>query len=89
MKKEIKKQVTNRLSRIEGQVRGLQKMVESEKYCVDIITLSSAIREALSSVENLMLKNHLSMHVVEQMKGKNKGKAIKEILKVYKLAKKK
>ena len=88
MRKDIKKRVDNRLKRIEGQVRGLQKMVDEEKYCVDVITQSSAIRSALSSVENLMLENHLSTHVLEQMKGKHSKKATEEILKVYKLAKK-
>lgn len=89
MKKEIKKQVHNRLKRVEGQVRGLEKMVMDEKYCVDVITQSSAIRSALSSVENLMLENHLSTHVIEQMKGRESKRAADEILKVYKLAKKK
>lgn len=89
MRADIKKQVQNRLKRIEGQVRGLQKMVEEEKYCVDIITQSSAIKEAISGVEDLMLENHLSTHVIEQIKsGKNK-QAISEILKVYRLAHKK
>jgi len=76
----------NRLRRIEGQVRGLQQMVESEKYCVDIITQSNAIKKALGSVENVMLEHHLSTHVVHQMRGKEEDKAINEILKVYKLA---
>jgi CsoR family transcriptional regulator, copper-sensing transcriptional repressor len=47
MKKSIQQSVTNRLRRIEGQVRGLERMVEEERYCVDIITQSNAIREAL------------------------------------------
>ena len=89
MRKDIQKQVYNRLKRIEGQVRGLQKMVEDEKYCVDVITQSSAVRHALSSVEDLMLENHMSTHVVEQMKGSQSKKAVAEILKIYKLAKKK
>lgn len=64
-------------------------MVDEEKYCVDIITQTSAIKEALSGVEGLMLENHLSTHVIEQMRsGKNK-QAISEILKVYRLAQKK
>lgn len=49
MKQDIKKQLQNRLRRIEGQVRGLQQMVESEKYCVDIITQSNAIKKALEA----------------------------------------
>ena len=88
MRKDIKKRLLRRLSIVEGQTRGLQKMVEDEKYCIDVITQSSAIRQALSSVEDLMLENHLSTHAQEQMKGKQSKKVAEEILKVYKLAKK-
>lgn len=65
------------------------QMVEEEKYCVDIITQSSAIKEALSGVEHLMLENHLATHVLQQMKGGNEKKAVGEILKVYKLSRRK
>ncbi len=89
MRADIKKQVQNRLKRIEGQVRGLHKMVDGDTYCIDVITQSNAIKEALSGVEHLMLENHLSTHVIEQIKsGKNKL-ATEEILKVYRLAQKK
>lgn len=89
MKASIKKQVLNRIKRIEGQVRGLQKMVEEEKYCVDIITQTSAVRKALSAVEDAMLENHLSTHVADQMKSGNVKKATAEVLLVYKISKKK
>ena len=89
MKIKIKKQVERRLKIIEGQVRGLQKMVDTEKYCIDIITQTSAIRQALSSVEDLMLENHLEEHAKHQIVGKQSQKMVKEILGVYKLAKKK
>lgn len=89
MQERIKKQVQNRLKRLEGQVRGLQKMVDEDKYCIDVINQSSAIRSALSSVENLMLENHLSEHVVHQMKGNQEKRAVKEIIEVFKRAKKK
>lgn len=89
MKKDIKTSVVRRLKLIEGQVRGVQKMVEDEKYCVDIIKQSSAIKVALTGVENLILENHLSTHVLEQMKGGKEKRAIEEILKVYKLAQRK
>lgn len=89
MKKDIKSSVTNRLRRIEGQVRGLQKMVDEEKYCIDIITQSSAIRSALSAVEDVMLENHLSEHVIHQMKQGQEKKAIEEIIGVFKKAKRK
>lgn len=89
MKEIIKKHALRRLKIAEGQVRGLQKMVEEEKYCIDIINQSLAIKEALSSFENLMLENHLSTHVIEQMKSKQASKAVREILSIYKLSKKK
>lgn len=89
MRQEIKSKVVRRLNIIQGQLKGLAKMVEEEKYCVDIITQSSAIKEALSSVEDLMLENHLSTHVLQQIKGGKEQKAVAEILKVYKLAHKK
>lgn len=89
MQEQIKKQVRNRLKRIEGQVRGLTRMVEEDTYCIDIITQSSAVRSALSSVEDLILENHLSEHVVHQIKGHEEDKAVEEIINVFKRAKKK
>jgi CsoR family transcriptional regulator, copper-sensing transcriptional repressor len=90
MKKDVKKRLIHRLKIIEGQIRGLQKMAENEEYCIDIITQTQAVKEALSSIEDFMLENHLSTHVVEQMKSKkHQGRAIKEILSVYKVSKKK
>ena len=79
----------NRLKRLEGQIRGLQKMVDEDKYCVDIINQSSAVRSALSSVEDLLLENHLSEHVIHQMRGNQGGKATAEIVEIFKRAKKK
>lgn len=89
MHQESKKRVLRRLSIIQGQLKGLAAMVEHEKYCVDIITQSSAIKEALSGIEHLILENHLATHVLEQVKGGKEKKAIAEILKLYKLAQKK
>lgn len=89
MRPEIKSKASRRLQIIQGQLKGLAKMVNDEKYCVDIITQSSAIKEALSGVEDLILENHLSTHVLQQIKGGKEQKAVAEILKVYKLAHKK
>jgi len=89
MKENVKKSARRRLKIIEGQIRGLQRMVEDEKYCVDVIIQSLAVKEALSGVEDLLLKNHLSTHVAEQMKSGKKSKAVQEILGIYKLSKKK
>lgn len=89
MKKLIKKRVIHRLRIVEGQIRGLQKMVEKGEYCVDILHQSSAVKQALSGIEDLILENHLSTHVVEQIKAGKEAKSTKEILEIYKLSKKK
>lgn len=84
-----KPQLIKRLKIIEGQVRGLQKMVHDDVYCVDVITQSLAVKHALSGVEDAVLEGHLSTHVIEQMRSGKHEKAIGEILKLYNLSKKK
>ena len=64
MRKDIKTSVGKRLGRIEGQVRGLSKMVEDDRYCIDIVTQISAVRAALRRVEEEILKDHVA-HCVE------------------------
>ena len=64
MQKDIKASCQKRLSRIEGQVRGLSKMVDEERYCIDIVTQISAVRDALRRVEEEVLKDHVA-HGVE------------------------
>lgn len=80
--------LARRLKLIEGQVRGLQKMVENGTYCVDVITQTSAVKQALSNVEDLLLEHHLSHCVVDQIQKGKKDKATEEILKVYRLKRK-
>jgi len=80
--------MTRRLRLIEGQVRGLQKMIGEGKYCVDVIAQTSAVKQALSNVEDLLLEHHLSHCVVGQIRNGKKDKATAEILKVYRLKRK-
>ena len=88
MKLDQKNKLIKRLKIIEGQVRGVQSMVEKDAYCIDVITQSSAIKQAISGIEDALLENHLSTCVVDQIRnGKDKQPA-KEILKVYKLKRK-
>lgn len=56
---EIKAAAVKRLRRIEGQVRGLQKMVEEERYCADIVIQVASVQEALRGVARLLMRNHL------------------------------
>ena len=88
MNKKNKSRIIRRLKLLEGQVRGLQKMVESDTYCIDVITQTSAVKQGLSNVEDLLLENHLGGCILNQVKSGQTSKAKKEILKVYKLKRK-
>lgn len=83
-----KLKIVRRLKLIEGQVRGLQKMIEADIYCIDVITQTSAVKQGLSNVEDLLLENHLSGCILSQVKSGQTEKAKEEILKVYKLKRK-
>jgi DNA-binding FrmR family transcriptional regulator len=64
MKREIKQACLKRLQRIEGQVRGLTRMVDEDRYCIDVVTQISAVRAALRRVEEEILRDHVA-HCVE------------------------
>ena len=65
------KSLINRLSRIEGQVRGIRKMVENDAYCVDILTQVSAIQAALNGFNRELLSNHIRTCVMNDIKNGN------------------
>lgn len=77
-----------RLKIVEGQVRGLQEMLVRGEYCIDIITQSSAVKQALSNIEDVLLETHLSTCAINQIKRNQEKKAVEEILKVYRLKRK-
>jgi len=83
-----KQKLVRRLKIIEGQVRGLQDMIGKDAYCIDVITQTSAVKQALSGIEDALMENHLSICVVTQIKKGKEDTAIKEILKVYQLKRK-
>ena len=60
----MKRQLLNRMRRIEGQVRGVTQMMQEERYCIDVLTQLRAVRAALARVETEMLKNHMH-HCIE------------------------
>jgi CsoR family transcriptional regulator, copper-sensing transcriptional repressor len=65
MRNDIKASCTKRLSRIEGQVRGIARMVHEDRYCIDIVTQVSAVRAALRRLEEEILRDHVA-HCVER-----------------------
>ena len=69
--KEEYKDMLNRLSRIEGQVRGIKRMVEEDAYCVDIITQVAAVNAALNSFNKVLLTNHIKTCVAKDIREGN------------------
>lgn len=72
---DVKQNLSLRLRRIEGQVRGLQKMVEDERYCPDVLTQISSVHESLRSVERVLLRNHLEHCASEALRSGDEHKA--------------
>ncbi|AOY56654.1 metal-sensitive transcriptional regulator [Candidatus Rhodoluna planktonica] len=88
MKAEIKKRALHRSKILEGQMKGLQKMIENEDYCMDIITQSLAIQKSLGSLNKLIVENHLLTHVSHMMHSESLSdnqKAVDEMLKIFEI----
>ena len=75
-----KKQLNTRLARIEGQVRGLQKMVEDDRYCIDVITQISAVQAALDKVALGVLADHADHCIVRGHGGKSPQENSEELM---------
>ena len=87
MEKTTHKETLNRLSRIAGQVQGIKRMVEEEKYCIDIITQVQAARSALRSVELKILEKHMHhcvSNALETGSQKDADEKMEELLRVMK-----
>ena len=86
--KSINEKLVRRLKIVEGQVRGLQEMIKKGVYCVDVITQTSAVKRALSGVEDALMEKHLATCVANQMQKGQVSQATTEVLKVYRLKRK-
>jgi DNA-binding FrmR family transcriptional regulator len=84
---DLKKRALHRTRILEGQMRGLERMIENEEYCVDIITQSLAIQKSLRSLNKLLVENHLRTHVSHMFAagGEQKEQAVDELLRVYEI----
>ncbi len=83
---ETKREVLNRLKRIEGQVQGIQRMVEEQKYCVDILLQVSAVQGALDQVNKRLLARHIESCVADAFASGNdrqRERKIEELLEVF------
>lgn len=82
--KEEKDKVINRLKRIEGQVRGIQSMVEEDRYCVDILVQMSAIQSALKNVGFAITERHMKHCVTDAIQKGEGDETIEELMLVLK-----
>jgi DNA-binding FrmR family transcriptional regulator len=90
MRKDIKATTVKRLNRIEGQVRGLTKMVEDDRYCIDIVTQIAAVRAALDRAEDEILRDHVSTcveHAISSGDKADQREKIAELMEVFGRAK--
>ena len=84
---DIKKRSLHRARILQGQMRGIERMIEADEYCVDIITQSLAIQKSLRSLNKLLVENHLRTHVTDMFDagGDEREKAVAELLSVFEL----
>jgi DNA-binding FrmR family transcriptional regulator len=87
MIEDIKKRALHRSRILQGQLRGLEKMIDNEEYCIDIITQSLAVQKSLRSLNKLIVENHLRTHITDMFDagGDEREGAVAELLKVFEL----
>ena len=91
MDKDTKKQVVNRLRSIAGHVQGIERMVENDVYCIDVIKQMLAVQSALAKAGNLVLESHLQTCVTAAIRGQDPGeqrRVIDEIVNVFDVSRK-
>jgi DNA-binding FrmR family transcriptional regulator len=86
MNREHKQQLLNRLKTIEGHVRGVQRMVEADTYCIDLLKQTRAIQQALAKLDALILAEHLRTCVTTAIRSEDmseRERVVNELLTVY------
>ncbi len=83
--KDTKSRAIHRLRIIKGQVEALEKQIQDDAYCMDILTQSLAAQKSLASLNKLVLENHLRTHVADMMTSGDTEKAVAELAQLYEL----
>jgi CsoR family transcriptional regulator, copper-sensing transcriptional repressor len=80
---DVKVQAQKRINIIKGQLDGLQRMIDNDEYCMDLLNQSLAIQSSLRSLDTVLFERHLKTHVTEMIK-KEEGKAVEELVSLFK-----
>ena len=85
MLSDVREEALKRLNYVEGHLAGIRRMVQEEKYCVDILKQTHAVRRAIQKVEALILEGHLHTHVLEGVRDGRDSEVLGELMELYNL----
>ena len=83
---EVKEDALKRLNYVDGHLAGIRRMVEEDKYCVDVLKQTYAVRRAIQKVEALILEGHLHTHVLEGVRDGRDQEVLTELMELYNLS---
>lgn len=78
-----KDKILHRIKIIKGHISAIEKMIEDDRYCIDVIHQSQAVQKALKKLDSIMLQDHIKSCVVKQAKSSNYDKMSDELIKIY------
>jgi DNA-binding FrmR family transcriptional regulator len=82
---EVKEETLKRLNYVDGHLSGIRRMIEGDKYCVDVLKQTYAVRRAIQKIEGLILEGHLHTHVIEGVRDGREGEVLDELMELYNL----
>ena len=82
---EGKEETLKRLNYIDGHLSGIRRMIEEDKYCVDVLKQTFAVRRAIQKIESLILEGHLHTHVIEGVRDGREDEVLDELMELYNL----
>jgi DNA-binding FrmR family transcriptional regulator len=86
MQPDKRGEVLKRLAFIDGHLQGVRRMIENDKYCVDVLKQTYAVRRAIEKMEGMMLENHLNTCVIDGINGGRQEEVVGELVQLYELA---
>ena len=82
---KVKEETLKRLNYVDGHLSGIRRMIEGDKYCVDVLKQTYAVRRAIQKIEGLILEGHLHTHVIEGVRDGREGEVLDELMELYNL----